>query len=115
MDDDGETTYETAMFCVLTLKYAFICVYWFVLSLIRRRIYLPQQGVVDSYNLASHTQVWYLSLTMDIFLSFKRTFQKRQGVHNPNAALFLFAQFRRACFLFTAEQGLSQWEKSLHR
>ena len=46
MDDDDETTYETAMFmdCVLTLKYTFICVY----SWTRQRIH-NTLIVVDRY------------------------------------------------------------------
>ena len=35
MGDDGETTYETPTFLCLTLKYTFICVYWWT----RQRIH----------------------------------------------------------------------------
>ena len=35
MDDDDETTYETAMFLCFNLKHTFICVYWWT----RQRIH----------------------------------------------------------------------------
>ena len=44
MDDDGETTYETPMFLCLTLKYMYICVYWWT----RQRIH-NTLIVVDRY------------------------------------------------------------------
>ena len=44
MDDDDETTYETAMFLCLTLKYTFICVHWWT----RQRIH-NTLIVVDRY------------------------------------------------------------------
>ena len=45
MDDDGETTYETPKCaCVLTLKYTFICVYWWT-----RQKTINTLIVVDQY------------------------------------------------------------------
>ena len=44
MDDDDETTYETAMFLCFNLKYNFICVYWWT----RQRIH-NTLIVVDRY------------------------------------------------------------------
>ena len=44
MDDDDETTYETEIFLCLTLKYTFICVYWWT----RQRIH-NTLIVVDRY------------------------------------------------------------------
>ena len=44
MEDDGETTYKCRCSCVLTLKYTFICVYWWT----RQRIH-NTLIVVDRY------------------------------------------------------------------
>ena len=44
MEDDGETTYKCQCSCVLTLKYTFICVYWWT----RQRIH-NTLIVVDRY------------------------------------------------------------------
>ena len=44
MDDDGEITYNRRCSCVLTLKYTFICVYWWT----RQRIH-NTLVVVDRY------------------------------------------------------------------
>ena len=80
MDDDGEASYETLCSRVLTSKYTFICVYWWM----RQRIHntsagprlesfyppfvegidLPHQGVVDSYNPCQDMRQFFGDVTM---------------------------------------------------